>query len=86
MKTIIIVVAFLIIYVVSGVGLYKFYQNLFYNPKSWNYGNKPELKHAIVIFVPIFNTIIYIALITVGWRDDEYKKKSNFFKPKNNKT
>lgn len=76
----------IIIYILSCVAYYKFTQLSYYHPRGVLYKIEPKPIEIVFIFIPIINTINSLILFfLVGWKKDEYKNKTNFFKPKHNK-
>lgn len=74
------VIIFLVIYLLSAFGYYKFIQLAHYHPEGkWN-RIEPHDTDKLAVFCPILNTFFCIAGWIHGWKKDS---KSNFFKPKN---
>jgi hypothetical protein len=61
---------FLLIYVISVYGNYKYIQLLYYNPKGRNYGQDPYDFNAPIFltFCPGFNTSSLLLHLFMGWK------------------
>lgn len=78
------IIIFLVIYLLSAFGWYKFIQLAHYHPKGRWQALEPDGHDIFLIFCPIINTCLCIYSWTFeSWKKEEYRDKTtNFFKPK----
>lgn len=78
------VIIFLVIYLLSAFGYYKFIQLAHYHPKGRWPSIKPNKGDIFITFFPGLNTVFCLnGFVFESWKKEEYRDKTtNFFKPK----
>lgn len=78
---ILLIIILTVIHLIFSYLCYKTIQKQYYHPHGFNYLDGKKMEKSILLifftFLPVFNIAI---VISVGWKDEKYKKE--FFKPK----